>query len=1549
METKLSEQFVDFEDQTEETPTVDFTDEATNAPQLNDAAIAEKKKVLQFATKDDENKFSDAHLNFIYRNQGEGSIRQMMAEQELIKMTETKNQVLGQLLQGGDTSPEVVEAVASLSSANFTSPENVQKSAQHVIERKFAEKAVLEAFSREDLDYDESTQSAMDITENLITRTAILRNLLQEEGSAFSDKSLVQKAGSIAINFIPFVSIIGTNRAFDGEHSSSILQGNNQREQAEYLWSIQDPVEFQQTLVAEYQERKEEYGHSFALTWLSAFLNYGSSDEFLDNVFSGIELGTAGVSAGIKAAKLGKGLVKGVATKELKIADIASNVGDMKTSALATVQADNLVTELPVGWDKLKKVTESLFDFENFIGETDKISQASINRVTLAAKTRANQALQLAVSNKNVDALNPQELATIADDAFDELLNTYTNSQNNLLDVEFTGIPSREVIEAQDTANNLNMVVLRFGRRDGALFESKSGATKWARQYAHLTDDFVVKSKGSKYYVELKKYVAEDKVSNIQIATEAQTPVGTMGILDTILRPITSDSYLVSKQQVADRAVITSRIEAVARLAEPLMEPIKNLPKKAQKELEDILQLNNSFVGKDGERGKWFDLEELVGSYQQLHNRTPTDQEIDAYYSLIQINDFEYLLRDMNYTKQLVKGGFEQVSIKLGGEGDSVFAGKVLDNIEFGDEYFNFRVVDDKGAILARGDNKKFNRDKLQGYLDQGYKVIQPADGLVKVGDENATLVVAKVFKRNNMPMQQVQYRAGGHAITESPYFVKAADIHVTDNGTRIYRGDITIANAATAKQAEEIAGHFQTLGEMINSNKMVEARRYVADNLPNNDFDQVLDWFNSGKIPKGKITATRSGERTLDQSSVVKGTDFDHDGTANAFNFRSQIAGKFIGRRDAANVSTVISEKGALSWSDSTPMMRPLAALNEGIKESVRGLNMNDYIAKSADQFAREFIPIMEGVTEKQFRRNPVYYMTNPVFKAGANPLEVQAAKKYAQAVKNMIGQQTEVSRKLDVMKEKIIDWAFDKGGPKSKLYNIVSERLLPTVEDPTVYFRSTAFQTKMGFFNPKHVFLQSQVLTNIIALQPKEAFPALAAHNYSFGLFLNPRPAILKDADARMAKYGWKSGWFEESHTAGLDSGWFDVGGDAAILDKISDPSLTGGKVGKFLDTGLAFYKKGEQISRVTAWHAAYLTWKKANPNKTLRRQDAAALMVRARDLTANMSRDQNAWWQRGVASVPTQFWGFQMRMMEQMISPRSRLTVKERARLFAGISAMYGVPVGVGAGVGVWPIAEEVKKYMMETGMDQTVEESFFLETLRDGILATAVEMATGIDVDTSNYGPAGLPVFKDLTRQDGDWYDVFGGASAGIILDIVSGVVPSMALGQGNEPDAYDLLDVLKNISTVNNGIKLTKALNTGKWLTNNETYLGDITAQEAFISFFTGLELENFTDAFIAIEAGKDFKAGRQSGIKEATKEYSRANMALERGDVEGYKRHIKRAEAISITEGLLPSEKSTALRRGMQLESMSDKAKKIIEEDIIMTNERKKLMQQGNK
>lgn len=1539
---------INFEDPQEEVNKLDFSDEIERAP-LSDEVIQEKKKVLKYATQGNENlKFDEASLDYIYRTSGEDTIRHIMAQEDLIRKSELKNQVIGDLLQQGDVSPEVVQTVSSLSAHNFTSPENIQKSARDIIERKFAERVTLDAFSRESFEEgDEEVLDAMDITENMVTKTTLLKNLLAEEGALFQEKSFLGKAGSIGITMIPFVSWIGTNRAFDGEYSSSFFQGNNQAEQVAAVWGIQDPNEFIQVIKTEYQERKKEYGQAFAINWLNAFLNYGSNDKLLDNIFSGIDLATAGTGAVAKSYSLGKGIIKGVSRESLDVGEIATQVGDLKATAFVNL-AENGVKQLPRGWDKVKSSVESLTDFEKFIGDTDKVAQAAINRITLAAKNRAAKISDIYTSGRGIDTVSPEELSQLAEQAFEDVTKTYTNVQHNLLDVDFAGISAREVVEAQDTASNLNELILRFGRSNGTLFESKKGAENWVKQYSGLTDDFEIKQKGSRYFVELRKYVREDNVSKVQLPTKAQTPVGTLGIRDWVLSGVRSDSYVVSAEQVGDRAVVTSQIEAMARLIEPLAEPIKALTKKQQDQWSDILEYGSTQVGLDGKPGKWFTVDELVSAYNHLHGRTPTEKEIDAYYSFIQINDFEYLIRDLNYTKQLARDGFENISLRIGSE-DVPFVGRVLDNVEFGDEYFSFKVLDDAGEIVARGDNKSFNKAKLQSYLDQGYRIIQPASGTLKIGEETATLVVTKVAKRNQLTLQQVQYRAGGHKIHESPHYIKVPDIHVTDNGTRIYRGDLTIANASTAKQAAQIAEHLRNIGESISRGDLTAARRYIADNLPNQDIDQVIDWFESGKIPKnGKITATRAGQRILDQDTLIKGVDFDHDGTANAFNYLSQISGRFVGQRDATDIGTIISQNGSLSWNHQAQKLRPLQSLNEGLKEATRGYNMDDYLRKSADRYVREFLPILDNVSEKEFRRNPIYYLTNPVFKAGARPEEVAAAKKFAQAVKNMLGQQTEISTKLDVFKDKIIDWAFDKGGPKSKLYKVASERLLPTIEDPTVFFRSIAFHTKLGLFNPKQLFLQSQILTNISSIMPKEAFPALAAHNLSYGLFLNPRPNMLKEADARLAKFGWQKGWFEEAHKAGLDSGWFDVGGDAAVLDKLSDPSLTKGAVGSFLDTGLAFFKKGEQIGRVTAWHAAYLAWKKANPTKTLRRQDMTELMVRARDLTANMTRDQNAWWQRGIASVPTQFWGFQMRMMEQLISPRSRLTRMERARLFAGISLMYGVDVGFGSGVGVWPIHEEVKKYLMESGLNEIIDENIFLETLRDGILSTSIEMLTGVDFDTKSFGPAGLPAIKDLVRQDGDWYDIFGGASASIIMDILSGAMPFLEINRSVEPDVYNVIDVLKNVSTVNNAVKLYKALNTGKWLTNNETYLGDISAQEAWISAITGLELERFTNAFITLEASRDVKASVDSAIKDVTKEFSRANMARENGDYETFESHVQRAEALAIAGGLSPSQISLARRRGMQLDSLDEKAKDQFSKIVIERQERMQRIKEGN-
>jgi hypothetical protein len=1529
---------------TQETSKIDFSEE--EVPQLSEEAISEKGKIIQIATDGSRTPYTEPHINFLIRNGGENDVRRMLAEEELLRMSQTKNEIIGQLLASGDTSQEVVEAVSTLSATEFNTPENVQKRTGDIIERKFAERLTLEAYSRENFSEEEERYvgTAMDITNELVTKTAVVKGLIAEASSNFSDKSFLGKVGSIGITAIPFVSHIGTNRAFDGERSSKFLQGSNQAEQAAELWKIQDPVEFKAVLKAEYEERREEYGDAFALNWLNAFINYTSTDKFIDNAFSALDVGTFGLAGAVRAIGLGKGLIKGASMKKLKAADIAAEAGDLKSSALLSfAENSKSAGALPKEFDGLKRTLDSVFDFEKAFGKTDNLSSTAINRLTLAANNRAGIILEAVTKNINIDRVDPTELNTLAEEAFDSLMKTYTSAQHNILDVDFAKIPGKEIIAAEDTVTNTNQLILRFGRSNGTLFESKKGAINWAKKYGHLTDDFEVKQKGSKYFIELRTNIREDSLNKVVIPTNAKTP-------RSLFRGLYSDSYLVSPSQVADRAVVTSRVESLGRLIEPLGEPITKLSKSAADEVEEILEINNVFVDAAGERGMWFNAEELVSNFYKRFGKMPTEDQIDAYFATRQISDMEFFMMNLNYTKQMLRDGFENIKLNLGGSVPDSFVGRVIDDINWNeDSYTKFRVVDDQGKVIYKGTNNTSHKAKLQEFKDQGYVIIQPVDGFMKIADDSTNLIVAKTPSRSMLTMQQISYRAGGHVMNESPFYIKSADIHVTDKGSRVYRGDITIANAVTEKQAKEIAEHLRAVQKMLQDNNLTAARSYIADNLPANSIDEVLDWFESGKIPKtGKISATKSGQRTLDRADLVKGVDFDIDGTLNPYNYKSQMSGRFIGRRDARDVDTIIREGNSLSWNHETNKLRPFVALNEGLKNATRGLIMDDYVAKSTESYIREFLPILEGVSERQFRNNPLYYLNNQTFKAGARPEEVTAARAFAQAVTNIIGQQTEVSIKLDIFKQKILDWTFDKGGPKSKMYKVVDERLLPTVEDPTTFFRSIAFQTKMGLFNTVQLALQSQIVTNIASISgPKKAFQALAAHTYSHGLFLNPRPNMLKDADARLAKFGWKKGWFEESHKAGLDSGWFDVGGDTAVLDTYNGPNLMKGKVGKFLDTGLVFYKKGEQIGRLTAWHSAYLEWKTLNPNKVLRRQDLQKLMVRARDLSANMTRDQNAFWQRGLPSVTTQFLGFQVRLMEQLVSPRSRLTGAERLKLFAGISLMYGMPDGVGAGFGVWPVNETVEKILVENGWDETVEDNLLLKAMKDGILSVGIGMTTGMDFDTSRLSPGGLSVFKDIFRGDKDWYEIFGGASAGIIADILSETVPYLNADDGIEANAYEVLDVFKNISTVNQAIKLSKAINTGKWLTNNETYMGDITLQEAFISSLTGLELERFTDAFLKLEVGKDAKASFDSTMKEVTKNYARAFRAAEANDFESYETFIRRAKSIGIPQGFTLNDFRKASERGRAITPLTEAAEENYQKYIVERNERKERMKEG--
>ena len=101
----------------------------------------------------------------------------------------------------------------------------------------------------------------------------------------------------------------------------------------------------------------------------------------------------------------------------------------------------------------------------------------------------------------------------------------------------------------------------------------------------------------------------------------------------------------------------------------------------------------------------------------------------------------------------------------------------------------------------------------------------------------------------------------------------------------------------------------------------------------------------------------------------------------------------------------------------------------------------------------------------------------------------------------------------------------------------------------------------------------------------------------------------------------------------------------------------------------------------NRAVAWRIAWGDARKIHPNLDFNSNDFRTYLAgRAEDYSFRMSDTSAAYWQKGVLSIPTQFWAYNARMLETMIG--DTFTTEQKVRLILGQSLLYGsagVPMG------------------------------------------------------------------------------------------------------------------------------------------------------------------------------------------------------------------------------------------------------------------------------
>lgn len=1443
--------------------------------------------------------------------------KQLLVDQDRINQIERRNNVLSSILQTDPSmiTPEMVSTVHGLSEMEINSP-----ALPDIIEKKYAKVYTDTAVSSLDngivdeaMDTDpETSMEMMDRSEVLAYKYNYAATKLDEAKKAIENSSWLSWGYNLAENFV-----IGQYQQYDQvdtDFVSAVLPGANKEEQYAYLWGLSDPNEFKETLDTAISDLKERNPLTLQ-QWLQGLFSYGGSEAAMESLTAGIDIASV-IPAGKLASAL-KGIVKGSVKNPIRLYEVSTELGKNADAAVGKIiedlKTDSLFGQNIKNIKELENSIPSISSPEKLLSGSQNVPQAAYLRMKEQLLKTANLAQKFLLEPNLVDRATPDELLRYKDTLLRDYVRDNPSIQKNVIDVE---------IAEQGDVGNVYQAKVILGKRSGELFESEKQAENYFKKFIGGTNDYKITQKGEGFQIEILKNVDETKLNSFRLGTTQQTPES---LSNTFAGWLRSPDYLVSGQQVEQRAVASSSTELLRDIFGQMTEPFRTLPSKELNELQDLMVNNRT------SREYYKNYGEFEQAFFMRFNKLPSEAQSNAYFTYVQINDLDLVVRDLDVYKQKARLGLESFSIKDVDQ-NITFEGKLVESLPRGSkDFYKVSVLDQAASPKAsKPVSSKYLTEKdferFEKLKSEGYRIIQVADQALSINDDFVGFLIVKEFKRDRIGVKNFERQAGGHKVHTYPYYIKQGKF-IDTNGQNLYKGDHTLWNFRSEKEANEF---LKTLEEarikLLRNDK--DAMKFIRDNVPGIDTKGFAAMIKDGMIDlKIPFAVTKKGLRTLDTGKYSNLQNIV-DLQKNEHNLASKIQGRYLGERSESDLSTIRSEEDALFQIEGAPYLSPLETLQVSSSNMLQTRLVNDYSLSTRQNFLREFSDILDG-TKEELETQGMSVLTDPVFKVGAPPSKVAAAKNVSRAYNQFLNMKTFFEGKIEVYKEKLLSDILPKFGPRGQQW--VEDKMLSRVKDPGVFLRSTAFHMKLGLFNVKQMFVQLNTMVNVSTIAGVNGLKGTALFPIMRGALMSNSPEVL----ARFAKVAenvglMKSDDFIESMGMLRRSGWNNVGGDLAYLDDLRAPEIRKGPVRRagnsVLQWGLTPFQEGERAVRLAAWQAAYLERKALKKGGKLTKQDETQILVRAKNLNANMTRESNAAWQKGYPAVITQFFGYQARIMEQFLG--KKLTNPEKARLFTAYSAIYGAPVAVGATTGVIPVRQIVREMMYEQGVDP---DDPSVEPFIDGFASAAIEYMTGKDLNIADrYGPGGLPTIYDMFRTDKSMAEILLGASGGIGMTTVSDFWKagwSMASEFSDFEGGYfnvaaeDLTSALRNISTVDDVVKLWNVYNTQVWASKNGTSITEMDLPDGIIAVLTGLQPGRIEDSFAKISAMKDLKEYKKTVQKEMIRDY-RLAMKMDPGKEREVL--IKRIKSRMIIEGFTLREMQQTWEYALDKEMMTD-------------------------
>lgn len=1549
---------VDLTAKEEVRPSVDLTAKGLS-PAVTDKTILDQR-VAKYEFALGEDRPDTETLTKIVASGNETDLRTSASYKDMLTRSTLAQNMLPDAIRsvsGGSVGdPEYIAALASVAPVDPSI----------VLESKYAENAVntLQSLSTDQAQQEEeaanpgTAEILYQASQQLTTNKQIALKLSEDYNQKVSGMGWGPYLGYTALSWTPlqWANIASHGREFNLEFTGQAIIGQVQK-----LYKL-PPAEFKRQAEEE-MNRLAETNPLDAQKFADALVSYGASDADIDNFFNIVDVATSGTVANLAkgATKLPKTvarmkqITKAANQKVATIPDVLANAGHTEDAAEAAAREAVARAAAPKDAPDV-----TIAQVDDMLKQTPSLYNAKYHATDMGPLPLTYTERLIALSENNLKKLNSAvhvlRPATLTSEALEAAFDTSLAEYKKLFPKLSDNIMSVQRVLPEQTETNTGKMIVQWGKDGGkSAYTTWSGALQGARK-RYRFKEFQIKELGpDNFVIETNIDVGEGRpevFSGLMTTENSSGPASAWSYVKSVMGAKEQVSKFQAEQRAATTHGVTHLGEIVASVVRPTLE---KLTKQQFKDLDKIMAVNRDSYRVPGDpdtRGMFYtNPSELNQAYLQHVGRPVTENEADAYFTQVQLSDFDWKVRSLNAARDKIRKGamtheVRLPNVKTGKDEALDIEATKIDKLPANsrDDANVLVYVEGEAPTVVRLSTlaKEVPEAKLDAVLSKkqaGYIALRVYDPSKRdINDllnykEPIHYVVVKSSRPAPLNLsKQLPYRPGFHVEYNNNWYIKMPKFGF-NKGRRAHLGDTTLLGIQTEKEGRAL---LKTLAEAqrLYKSKDNSLESYLTKNTPFtvDEFKEIMENF-SDDIP---FVLARDGRTSVDSSSVtssgktIRDLYGEFDNLINSPHNDALSANmEFMGEKDPMLKKAVRqgTDRDPIWKLEDADMVSPLATQTRAMGRLIRSVGYEDYQIGAVNSYISEFGSALkykgQSVSSEQLQRNPMFYFKHSSIEHPDQSYKWQAGQ-IKQRIEDLVGQPSQFALSMEDFRSKLAEGA---------LGDWVPEKTIPFIKDPARYARAMVSHMKLGMFNPVQFFLQQATHFNIAFISPLHGasqipatilmrFAAKSEDEAIWDYYASLVEKTYHSGD-RSVKFAWDAKKFRESLEGYQRSGFGIIGGEYAWRNDISDPKLFRGNVGKFLDKGYLFFNHAEQNVRMAAWNTSYSEYLASSGKSagSLKDADFRKILVRAQDLSGNMSRDASAFWQKGLLGSTTQYYAYTARILELLVG--KRLSLAEKARLGGGLSLLYGFPVLAGATylaqTGDWegavtainPFDEDLRTYALENGIpiDDTA-----LGAINNGLASAALHLVTGQHFDVaSRYSPFGADLTSNLTRNMDQHNPTLAilitalGASGSIIRDMLQATYPIardayQMIGEGDTSQLVldDFFNATREISSLNAAEKILAAWNGWQYLSKKGTLISkndDEVASLKILEAVTGLQTYGETDVFRQITAMRKNSKAQEQIKKEITKYANYYIQALQSGNEDGRRQYMNRIEA----------------------------------------------------